>query len=231
MTKSHYDAEEIPSYEESIQSAPAKPNVPLHRHLDDSRVQRVQSILSIYVDPLLVQQASSGLYQTTFILVPSNVAGVATPKEPEPVGFPASTVVKLVRLKGEEHTAEFWRQPGVLRELESSLRARLVASGHRVEDDSTEQVPLEKGDGKAEGPQKKRRSFLGKLLGGSSDVVVVDQKLGWRAEEVRPGRKLGRDQVRVGVAWKEVCLRVENEMGLFENCNVPGICLSVEVGQ
>ncbi|KAB8229491.1 uncharacterized protein BDW43DRAFT_187963 [Aspergillus alliaceus] len=254
MSKAEFTTyeEDIPSYEESIRSPPTEkplstitPNIAtsLHRHLDTSRVRRVHSILSQYVDPLLAQQASSGLYKTTFILIPSNVTSLhprtqnsySTPKEPEPVGFPTSTVVKLVQLEGEEHTIEFWRQPAVLRELESSLRARLAASGHKIEGQGA--LPVSIGEpqspsSKDESKSKRRRSLWSRLTQGPSDAVIVDRKLGWRADhEEATGRKLPRDQVRVSVEWKEVCLRVENDMGLYENCYAPGICLSVEVGE
>ncbi|KAE8378522.1 hypothetical protein BDV26DRAFT_281047 [Aspergillus bertholletiae] len=251
MSKSQYRGyeEEIPSYEESVRSSAApynrRPDVaaPLHRHLDASRVQRVHSLLEQYVDPLLAEQASSGLYKTTFVFIPSNATSLqsrektsySTPKAPEPIGFPASTAVKLVQLEGEAHTTEFWRQPAVLRELQSSLRARLAASGHRVEEedgapssDKETQSPKSIEDSKS----KQKKSFWGRLRGNSSEAVVVDRKLGWRAEEEdSTGRKLSRDEVRAVVEWKEVCLRVESDLGLYENCNTPGICLSVEVGE
>ncbi|OGM50692.1 hypothetical protein ABOM_000681 [Aspergillus bombycis] len=254
MSKSQYrDGEDdIPSYEESIRASTAqgppysmRPDMaaPLHRHLDASRVQRVHSLLEQYVDPLLAEQASSGLYKTTFIFIPSNITSLqprektsySMPKAPEPVGFPTSTVVKLVQLEGEAHTMEFWRQPAVLRELESSLRARLAAGGHHVE--GQEEIPTSAKEtqslkSKEDTKPKQKKSLWGRLTG-TSEAVIVDRKLGWRAADdgETTGRKLSRDQVRVIVEWKEVCLRVENDLGLYDNCNAPGICLSVEVGE
>ncbi|KAE8362904.1 hypothetical protein BDV27DRAFT_146579 [Aspergillus caelatus] len=255
MSKSQYrdDEDAIPSYEESVRSSTTqappynmRPDVaaPLHRHLDASRVQRVHSLLEQYVDPLLAEQGSSGLYKTTFIFIPSNVTSLqprektsySTPKAPEPVGFPTSTVVKLVQLEGEAHTMEFWRQPAVLRELESSLRARLAASGHHVEGQDENEIPTSAKETQSlksnkESKPKQKKSLWGRLTG-TSEAVIVDRKLGWRAEpEETTGRKLSRDQVRAVVEWKEVCLRVENDLGLYDNCNAPGICLSVEVGE
>lgn len=253
MSKAQYRDHEdpIPSYEESVRSSTTQNPpynmrsdiaAPLHRHLDASRVQRVHSLLEQYVDPLLAEQASSGLYRTTFIFIPSNVTSLqprektsySAPRTPEPVGFPTSTVGKLVQLEGEAHTMEFWRQPAVLRELESSLRARLAASGHHVE--GGDEVPTSTKETKSlksneDSKPKQKRSFWSRITG-TSEAVIVDRKLGWRAEqEETAGRKLGRDQVRVVVEWKEVCLRVENDLGLYDNCNAPGICLSVEVGE
>ncbi|KAF7593762.1 hypothetical protein BBP40_010938 [Aspergillus hancockii] len=226
--------EDIPSYEDSIRSPPPTEKSPhsiattppLHRHLDESRLQRVQSILTQYIDPLLSQQASSGLYKATFILIPSNTTSLQpsaqtnsepTPKDPEVVGFPASTVVKLVQLHGEEHTTEFWRQPAVLRELESSLRARLAASGHQLEgvDEGsvTDGVTGSRGQDES-GSKGKKKGFWERFTGRSEAVAIVDRKLGWRADEEATSRKLVKDQARVGVEWKEVCLRVESYIDL-----------------
>ncbi|KAE8356185.1 hypothetical protein BDV28DRAFT_127543 [Aspergillus coremiiformis] len=245
MVKAREYEDDIPTYEESIQSHPPDKSygstttttiaTPLHRHLDASRLHRIHSLLSHYVTPLLSHQASAGLYSTVFVLIPSNVTSVSRAQNgssaPELIGFPSSAVVQLVWLEGEDHTVEFWRQPAVLRELESELRARLAASGHVLATDETPGATTEAQAMSSRDPQSKRRSLWGRLTGGPSDAVIVDRKLGWRADHVETGRGLLRDQVRAGVEWKEVCLRVENALGLYENCHAPGICLSVEVGE
>jgi hypothetical protein len=240
----------IPSYEESIRSYAPRRNAwqsPLHHQLDDTRVQRVQHILSTYVDPLIAAQGASGLYKTIFVLIPSNVAALQTdtkdasysqPKEPEVVGFSSNDVVKLVRLAGEEHTMEFWQQPTAMEELATSLRMRMKASGHRMEDQpdlsSTVSIaaPTEPTSSakKSFWSKPKRKGFFETTV--PSEAVVTDQKLGWRGkdEEHNSNKPLARGVVRVRVDWKEICLRMENELGLYENHKGPGIYLSVEVG-
>jgi hypothetical protein len=67
----------------------------------------------------------------------------------------------------------------------------------------------------------------------SSEAIVTDQQLRWCGkdeEHHNRNRPLAKGVIRVRVEWKEVCLRMENEMGLYENHKGPGICLSVEVG-
>lgn len=240
----------IPSYEESIRAYPPGRNPwqsPLHHQLDDTRVQRVQHILSTYVDPLIAAQGASGLYKTIFVLIPSNVTALqadtkdssyAQPKEPEVVGFSSNDVVKLVRLAGAEHTVEFWQQPAAMEELATSLRIRMKASGHRMEDQpdpsTTDMAAPTEPTSSAKTSVRskpKRKGFFETTL--PSEAVVTDQKLGWRGKDedrYDSNKPLAKGVVRVCVDWKEICLRMENELGLYENRKGPGICLSVEVG-
>ncbi|KAH8695978.1 hypothetical protein BGW36DRAFT_179583 [Talaromyces proteolyticus] len=261
MSKSpfQYAEDPVPSYEESVRSTPTRSPLPqqtLPQQLDDARLSRVRNILSTYVDPLLAAQGASGIYNAVFLLIPSNVDSLqqqqssseysySTPKEPEVVGFASTDVVKLIRLKGEEHTIEFWRQPAVIEELGKGLRMRLEMSGHRVEkNESPEPVPEPApskptspppSEKKASGwfrskPKKQSKSWLNSTI--PSEATITDHKLGWREkhEDVDLSKPLRRGLVRVRVEWKEVCLRVENELGLFETRKGPGVCLLVDVG-
>ncbi|EGD86812.1 hypothetical protein H112_05320 [Trichophyton rubrum D6] len=249
--------EKVPSYEESEASFGQDRKQPLHaspppsllpQHLAETRTQRIQSILTAYVDPLLFSQGSDGLYKTTFVLVPSSVASLqdaagnaaaATPQEPQVMGFPSDEVVKLVRLQGQGHTMEFWRQPAVIAELDSALRARLAASGHRIYEQPTDAAAVSEHEPEQHSQQqqqpapapkgKLRRSFW--RLAGGSDDTINDQKLGWRAEEpADEARKIPTGLVKVTIAWKEVALRISNEMGLYDTQRGPALCLTVEVG-
>ncbi|PGH06684.1 hypothetical protein AJ79_06468 [Helicocarpus griseus UAMH5409] len=255
----------VPSYEESLSSTnhgrdtpkhvpSSSPSLPLPSHLADTRTQRINSILTRYVDPLLVSQGAAGLYKTTFILVPSSVSNLqdavsnayTTPEEPQIVGFPSTDVVKLIRLHGEEHSMEFWRQPAVVAELDSSLKARLVAGGHRLYDPSDEaarvvsNVTGTPAPPSSVGAATTKKSFWGRAKDmyatkgqDTRDVVIVDRKLGWRAPEEQnentPG-KIPTGLVNVSIVWKEVCLRIANEMGLYESRKGPALCMTVEVG-
>ncbi|EFR05008.1 hypothetical protein MGYG_08011 [Nannizzia gypsea CBS 118893] len=246
--------DEVPSYEESEASfarQDKKSPFPVHpppsllpQQLAETRTQRIQSILTSYVDPLLFSQGAHGLYKTTFILVPSSVSSLqdapsnalTTPQEPQIVGFPSDEVVKLVRLQGEEHTMEFWRQPAVVAELDSALRARLAASGHRIYNeqqqaaDAEPEPEPEKQQQPVHAPKGKLRRSIWRLAGGSDDTIN-DQKLGWRAEEPADGgKKIPTGLVKVTIVWKEVALRISNEMGLYDTQRGPALYLTVEVG-
>jgi hypothetical protein len=163
------------------------------------------------------------------------------PQEPQVVGFPSNETVKLVRLKGEEHTMEFWRQPAVITELDSFMKARLAASGYRLCQDSeasdTQHNPSP--ESLADSPkvtEPPKKSFWGKVLPKGpnlTDTVIVDRKLGWRADGNRNEGSRGKvpsGMVRVNVVWKEIHLRLENELGLYESKRGPGLCITVEVG-
>ncbi|PGH23697.1 hypothetical protein AJ80_02303 [Polytolypa hystricis UAMH7299] len=266
--------EEVPSYEESVASPPSltntseiskrplpqsSPALPLPLQLSNTRTSRIESILSTYVDPLLLSQGSSGIYKTTFILIPSSVSSLqdavsnayTTPQEPQVVGFPSDEVVKVVRLKGEENAMEFWRQRAVVAELESSMKARLVASGHRLHEtllaaDGTtmSQTITTEEELAAPAPAapvkaKPKMSLWGrakaKYMLPPTDDEIEDRGLGWRAANQHPPAqdapgKVPTGLVKVSILWKEVCLRIANEMGLYESKRGPGLCLSVEVG-
>ncbi|OJD14225.1 hypothetical protein AJ78_05411 [Emergomyces pasteurianus Ep9510] len=258
-----------PSYEESLSSAAYKDNtskhipcstpslLPLPTQLADTRTQRIDSVLTRYVDPLLLSQGASGLYKTTFVLVPSSVSSLqdavsnayTTPEEPQIVGFPSTEVVKLIRLHGEENAMEFWRQPAVVAELDSALKAKLVASGHRLHqpsDDGTSSDAMDVLNSPAPAPAPApapepsvrtpatttKKSFWGRTKDMYSskgqdlrDVVIVDRKLGWRApgnQNANEPGKIPTGLVNVAIVWKEVCLRIANEMGLYEIHNYTG---------
>ncbi|KAI1909204.1 hypothetical protein LOZ39_001878 [Ophidiomyces ophidiicola] len=240
-----------PSYEESVSSPSftgstpkhgfdSAPPMPLQSQLADTRCHRINSILSTYVDPLLLSQGLAGLYKTTFVLVPSTVSALqdavsnayTESLEPQVVGFPMNEVVKLIQLRGEEYAMEFLRQPAVVAELESSMKARLVTSGHRIYEPSDQQSETTVQSAKVQAPKKvgfwKRVRALD-----THDDEIQDRKLGWRAEEPQaqgsPG-KVPTGLVKVSIQWKDVALRIANEMGLYESRRGPALCISVEVG-
>jgi hypothetical protein len=220
--------------------------LPLQVELANTRTRRIDAILSEYVDPLLLTQGAAGLYRTTFVLVPSTVSSLqdcpsdafVAPQEAEVVGFPQTEVVKLVRLSGQEHAMEFWRQPAVTAELISSMKARLSASGHRIFEPADAITTTSAPSPPAPQPQlsrePKKKSFWSRVKGMQmADDVIVDRKLGWREPEPHtegsPG-KIPTGLVQVSVVWKDVSLRIANDMGLYESKNGPALCLTVEVG-
>jgi len=227
------------------QSAALMTSRPLHEHLDQTRWQRIHSVLSTYIDPAIMGQAASGLYHTVFLLIPSDVISLQVrsdnpgfeSKEPELVGFPANEVVQLIRLDGEENNLLFWRQPAVIKGLETSLKERLVLTGHILEPEPTEikVIPVEPETPVRSSTSTKRgfwqRTREKYLYQNDTEAVITDQKLGWRTQkEGYQDTSVPKGLVRVKVEWKEVCLRVENELGLYETRKGPGMALSIEVG-
>ncbi|KAL1953761.1 hypothetical protein VTO42DRAFT_2292 [Malbranchea cinnamomea] len=252
----------VPTYEESTRGSPSasaprsdvskhplgpvqRTGLPLQTELAISRTQRIDAVLSQYVDPLLSSQGAAGLYKTTFILVPSNVSELqdcpsnafTASQDAQVVGFPEEDVVKLVRLKGQEHAMEFWRQPAVIAELESAMKARLVASGHRIYDSTqgaNTDTALPSSSSESRSKKESKKSLWGRFKGrDSKDDRIEDLGLGWRAPEPQtdlPREKIPTGLVHLSIVWKDVVLRIANEMGLFESKHGPALCLTVEVG-
>ncbi|MCJ1406155.1 hypothetical protein MMC19_000220 [Ptychographa xylographoides] len=208
--------------------------------LSTVREQRINNIIQAYIDPLLQEQSLSGLSKTTFVLVPSNTSTLQSPKkgshdiiegtgdslshdnQESIVGFPSADYVKLVRLHGAEYNIEFWRQPAVIKELDSALKARLQASGHRMADDSPPQ-PVSPA---VPDPPKAKRGFFGQK---PKPAPVASQAPinNWRFAE---GARLDPDHVRVKVGLQEVCIRVVTDMGLYETRTGKAVVVNIEIG-
>ena len=268
----------VPSYEESVRSAPQKndymqershsskssdtlnhgftnhamagPQGMLPTQIASVREQRIQTLLDTYVQPLLDEQGLSGLYKTTFILVPSNVAplqGGGLPSVPDiiegstaadvVVGFPPEDFVKLVRLRGAENKLEFWRQPAVVGQLGRQLKARLHSSGHRL----VCEEPLSVTDEEVLPPMggSARSLFSRKNSKSAQPDRLEERRLerglfrgGWRAPNERPSgrQKLGLGEMHVGVSVSDVSLRVVTEMGLYDTKTGSAVIVTIEVG-
>ncbi|KAA6413465.1 MAG: hypothetical protein FRX48_03211 [Lasallia pustulata] len=234
----------IPTYEESVLSGatpststststtkpplPPAPTPSLPTQLTSTRSQRIHSLTTAYILPLLTSQAQRGLYKTTFILIPSTTSPLASTAGDETtvVGFPSDDHIQLVRLHGSEHSLEFWRQPAVVRELEVELKARLTASGHRVEE---EQQPLSPAVAPSASPKGPKRSFFSRRA--SEKAAPVSRPVGSAGTWSTPASAfLGAGQVRVKVGLQDVCLRLVTEMGLYETRTGMAVVVGVEIG-
>lgn len=258
------DTESVPSYEESIPqgagagSTQAPKDKPEHessqsltQQLSNVRSHRIKAIISTYIDPLLQAQSLSGLFKTTFVLIPSNAhsfqrtcqAGtglsdiiegsgdaISNDSHEVIVGFPSQDYVKMVRLHGEEYTLEFWRQPIVIRELDTALKARLQASGHSIAETGASRQQSQATSPPVESP-KAKRGFFGRKSNATQSVPPPTLSPvsggGWRFEEedvLDPGH------VRVKVGLQDVCLRVVSEMGLYETRTRKAVVVNIEIG-
>ncbi|KAH0542044.1 hypothetical protein FGG08_003509 [Glutinoglossum americanum] len=272
--------EPIPSYEESVRSTPQKSDVPekgdspdvadaqgtksrafvnqtvaslqgkLPTQITSVREQRIQTLLDSYVQPLLDEQGLSGLYKTTFILVPSNVAPLQGGNSPSVtddiegsttedivVGFPSEDFVKLVRLKGAENKLEFWRQPAVVDQLGRQLKAHLYGGGHKL----VYEEPLPNADAEVLPPMGgSTRSLFGRRGSKLAELDRLEERRlerglfrgGWRApNELPSGRqKLEPGEIQVDVSVSDVSLRVVTDMGLYETKTGSAVILTIEVG-
>ncbi|KAL8646748.1 MAG: hypothetical protein Q9210_005953 [Variospora velana] len=200
LTQSSTDAPP-PSYSESFNA-----KNPITSH--------VSTVVDLHISPhLAVNHATN-----TIILVPSNIstliASPASPLEKDPtscafpgetlVGFPSGHSPTVIRLAGPDDRLEFWQRAAALRALSHRLCERLRTQGYNI----------------ASNPRETRRSQTPGRISGSMDVD-------WKSIEPRA---LTDGEATVNIEMKEVCLRVENDMGLYETRTGRAIVVRVDVG-
>jgi len=258
-----YNNDDIPTYEESVKQGATNTSTPgsegkaqdepksLTQQLSNVRSHRIHAIISTYIDPLLQAQSLSGLFKTTFVLVPSNTHAlqrtsqankdssdiiegsgdaISSNSQEAIVGFPSQDYVKMVRLNGEEYTLEFWRQPVVIEELDTALKARLQASGHSVAEIGAASQQSQATSPPVKSP-KAKRGFFGWKSSTAQDVAPPAPSPvsggGWRFEKEDV---LDAGHVRVKVGLQDVCLRVVTEMGLYETRTGKAVVVNIEIG-
>lgn len=234
-------SESLPAYSERpipsppLSLSPYSPFPSLLQSVNKTRGLNIRTLISTHIHPHLQASAVSGLSKTILVLIPSNISSLQprpfSPLNPNSgindtgseaadtfpgesvIGFSSAENLSLVRLHGAENTLEFWRQEAVIRELDSQLKDDLRRGGHRI-----------LGDVKQGGSSEE--------LQGTSMAETLTKKISFRAAEWRFAKEeaLRPGEVSVGVEFKEVCLRVENEMGLFETRGGKAIVIRVEVG-
>jgi len=199
----------LPSYSESLTDAASSlPSLSSYsQHQSAARTAIISDLIRTHITPHLHVNALSGVSQSTLILVPSNMSDLIPPtiasidsKDAQSkhdsfdgeilVGFPTSENLSMVRLRGEEQTIEFWRQPAVVREVEQRLRETL------------------------------QRDKLNVFVRVSSDEQ-------WRCLKEKD---LVEGEARVGAEIKEICLRIENQIGLYETRTGKALIVRVELG-
>ncbi|KAK4694183.1 hypothetical protein P7C71_g3356, partial [Lecanoromycetidae sp. Uapishka_2] len=226
MSKSSpYPGDELPSYTESITSPHPSPAT-LPQNITQARNSLVSSLITTHIAPHLYSSSLSGLSSTTLVLVPSNVSSLHPPstdtKDPtnegpsfrgESIeGFYNAENLTIIRLQGRENSVEFWRQPAVVRELAQQLRTKLRNDGHRiVGDEDVSRLAALDGTAKARGGLLKKKSPSAE----------------WKIPEVEG---LADGGVRIEVDIREICLRVENEMGLYETRTGKAVVVKVDAG-
>ncbi len=238
-------ADSAPPYEDST-TPPAlggnqyRPRQCFKSQLVEIRTRRIQNLLTTHIEPELYSHLLDGIHKRAFLVIPSDILT----QQPhlaakDIVSLPNAGDVTVIRLSGDDNRAAFWQQPGMLRELASSLRARLAASGHKVESDPTnaqietaERSPSPTLD---QAQQRTSPSWLKKQFGTPGPqhdpTATTNYKLGWRAEdEDLPSRTLGLDEMRVLARVRDLYFRVETEMGLLDSVTAKVLWLELEVG-
>lgn len=268
--------QQAPPYQYEEDSAPPPPfsdlkqppRPSLHSQRTEARSRRIQHLLTSSIEPPLYSDLLEGISLRIFLLVPSDILTQHPNLSATDIvgGLPnhASNTqianVRLIRPHGPDNHAAFWHQPSVLTELASSLRARLAASGHKVEN------PLEnaaRSPPSLPPPIKHHPNPLPHLIFPALLVQKAIQhlllppshqppnqpydptastnfKLGWRSEredatededlDQRRTTPLAPDEVRVLVKLRDVSFRVETMMGLLDSVSGRAVWVQVEVG-
>lgn len=188
-----------------------------------TRASTIRSTIYNSILPILSSRAALGIPHTTLALLPSDIPlpppaeksefsfdsyGLEGRKEGEDIqvlGFSGDEEPKVIRLSGDVHRTEFWRQRTVIEELERALRddlndGRLVGT---LEVQETNEV------------KKVKKGLFGR---------------GKKAEGQPGGQKsdgFSGEQVAVRVRLEEICLRTTNEFGLYDT--VSRQCVVVKV--
>lgn len=150
----------------------------------------------------------------TLVLVPSSVATL-TPEftssnsatsPPFPgesiVGLQSSVNPTVIRLSGVENGLEFWRRAPVIGELDNQLGEKLGDLGYRLDCGSSK-------------------------LKAQSSRIAGSQNADWKGVKQKA---LIEGEARVTVEAREVCLRIVNEMGLYETRTGKAVVVRLEVG-
>ena len=256
--------EDIPTYEESVQQGAqsiggADAKIPvqsgrgenpgsLNQQLADVRTQRINAIMTDYIDPLLSAQASTGLYKTTIVLVPSNTSSLTVSHDimegpgdaiaagnETVIGFPHEEYVKLVRLHGEDFTYKFWRQPAVIAELESSLRARLHATGHRLAEAKPKIDPVIDTPPPLVPSQAQKRGFFRRKpsqdsSASSTPALPIRRPTAGGSWQLAEEEMVEPGHIKATVGIQEICLRVTSEMGLYETRRGSAVVVKMHIG-
>ncbi|KAF2711739.1 hypothetical protein K504DRAFT_428438 [Pleomassaria siparia CBS 279.74] len=181
------------------------------------RAQHIRSVIHNSIVPLVEQQASYGIAQTTIALIPSDVPLPAEEeksefsfdnsdtKKIEVIGFSSDEIPQIVRLEGKLNRTEFWRPQAVIGELERLLRECLNKS-ERPNNPTRERFPELEVVVKQVGTQKRtRRTLFGRVQPESVGMVLVRARL------------------------EETCLRTVNDFGLYDAMSKQCIIVRVDV--
>ena len=209
-------SDDLPPYSEnSSYTIPTS----LPQNLTSVRIARIHSLLETHIKPSLLDTSLAGLSSSTLVLVPSYVPS-STPslindsknglgQQPsfpkEIAGFTDVGNLTLIHLQGQENSLEFWRQLPVIKELEQALHAQLKSEHNisAVQESVLPAVPQSKGWFKKKASGVPRQGT--EIVGAS-----------------------GNSKIKVDVELRDVSLRTENAMGLYETKTRKAIVIKVD---
>jgi len=127
------------------------PPLTLGQKIQKTRSEIITEFVKLEIEPLLEDQALSGVSKTLYQFIPSDTdpekVAKIIPKDKNIVeGYGGSQIasryimslgyikghVKVIRLTSPKYNLTFWKQPTVMEELEETLKLRLEAKGEKL---------------------------------------------------------------------------------------------------
>lgn len=232
----------LPSYEESL-SDRVSTSGNVHRgqqiidQLTNVRARHIREIIEAVVYPRVEEQAIYGIASTTIALIPSDAVAEKPVSEfdfgdqkgeegLELVGFASDETVQQVRLKGPLNRTQFWRQAGVVDELQRTLQGKLATAPFApVPPQAQPQFPRPGSESEASTPAQRRSVLRRKQesLPRTSSTTSVEQVTDRGVEEPASG-------FRARVALEEICFRTVSDFGLYETISRPAVLIRIVAG-
>ena len=203
-----------PSYTESV-SSPQHNKSPsyLPQNIAAARAAVISSLLVNYITPHLYDSALAGLASTTLILIPSNVSSLQESSKTgskvssdSDAGPPKDTIVGFAS-------------------AENLTMIRLHGQENSIEFWRQLTVIQELG-------QQLRTHLLnsGHRVVGDNETSIQGSNPAMADWRTVPNLVLEKEDVRTRVWIMEICLRVENDMGLYETRTGKAVIVKVDVG-
>ncbi|KAF2495640.1 hypothetical protein BU16DRAFT_510602 [Lophium mytilinum] len=220
----------LPCYEEStnahLHSQYHTSNTSDGQHIRDRvraiREEQIASVINEHVYPLISQQATYGIGSINIALMPSDVVLPQEDKvksdteydfetsdgpQVEIIGFPEE--LQRIQLEGHVNRLEFWKQRGVVEELERALNETLDTSSQSTVTTGDVQPPL---------PQRPaKKGFFGRTS--SSATTETSGPL--------PKEK---NSLKLTARLEEICLRTVSAFGLYETITRQSIIIKFSAG-
>ncbi|PSN64239.1 hypothetical protein BS50DRAFT_498578 [Corynespora cassiicola Philippines] len=197
-----------------------------------ARAQHIRHVIDTYIIPLVEQQASFGIAQTTIIMIPSDIPLPPAPEKSEfsfetgneqpveVIGFSSESEgePKLVRLEDQMSRSEFWRSPAIVAELQRVLKeslnensnVRASASPHLAQHEVSQPQP--------------RHKFIRRM---AQAMGREEKSLGGKHQVETEAFEVG--QVSVKARLEDLCLRTTSEFGLYDTMTKQCIVVCVDV--
>lgn len=206
--------DDLPPYSESVRS-PQQYSLPsnLRQNIAAARSALIESLLTTHIIPHQQVSALSGLASTTLILIPSNVSSLQPPSQTgskglpgSEDGFPGETIVGFPSVENLTMVRLHGQENSIEFWRQLAVIQELGQQLRTHLQNSGYQV-IRDNETSLHGPNS-----------GSTDWRTVQK------EALRDG------EVKVRVDLTEICLRVENDMGLYETRTGKAVVVNVDVG-